>query len=88
MNRDPHAPPEVLGVFTKGGATEVPQYHLMIKVVPVVMDRNVPEEMVVRPQDVFHPGLYLPTHPEHTTLLPALTLMASEWQEVRLRVLQ
>ena len=37
----------------------------MIPVMPGVMDRYVPEETAVCPQDIVHPGTYLPPQPDH-----------------------
>ena len=44
---------------------EAPQYHIVVGVVGRVLDEDVLEQMLVRPQKVFRTGLKIPTSIEH-----------------------
>ena len=53
-------------MLPQGGAVEEPKDQLMIQFMIVVPGGHIPEETVVRPQDVVHPGPHLPPQPDHT----------------------
>ena len=50
------APPKVIGVLPQRSSAEASQYHVMVRVMPWVPDRNIPEETKIFPQDVICTG--------------------------------
>ena len=57
--------PKVSFMLPQSCATEAPKDQVMIRVVPGVLDRHVPEETMVRLQDVVHPGPHLSHNIDH-----------------------
>ena len=46
-------------MIPQGGAVEEPKYHVVITVVPRVLDGDILEQTMACTEDVFYPGLHL-----------------------------
>ena len=59
----------------------------MVRVVPRVLDGDIPKEKAIRPQDVVRPGLHLPSSPKHSPRPPIPTPPEFPWKEMLVHVL-
>ena len=63
--RDLHALPKVLLILPLVSTVEAPQYHVLVSVVHRVLERQIPEQISVFPDNVINPVPHLPTLVEH-----------------------